>query len=80
MPDIQNMSLNVLAAQNVSMPRLSIEAQITDSQTGAVLFDFTGANNIVFPQYVAQMTVADRRAFVEYIAIYLIRHKSGGAI
>jgi hypothetical protein len=79
MPDFQDYQLVVQANAQVTMFRFRLEARITDSQTGQVLFDFTGANGILFPADLPSLltTAADRREFVEMIAHYLLRKKAG---
>jgi len=77
MADYQNYSITPRSAVNVNLPRLEIEVQITDSNTGAIQFDFTGVNSIMFPQYMTNLTPDERRAFAQYIASWLIRHKAG---
>lgn len=76
MPDIQQFSITPLASANVTVPRASISAQVT-TDAGAVLFDFTGANAIVFPLVIASLSAADRLDLARYVAIWLIRNKAG---
>ena len=79
MPDLQNFSITNLSATNVNMPRFRIECQVTDSQTGAVLVDLTGASAIIFPHDLPSLftTTEDRREFVRDLAHILIRQKTG---
>lgn len=81
MPDLQEFSVapNGTATLN-NFPRFTISAKITDSKTGAVLFDFTGANAIQFPGDLPTIlnTAAERRAFVETIAHFLLHRKAAG--
>lgn len=77
MADFQNYAITPRSSVNVNLPRLEIEVQITDSNTGVVQFDFTGANSIMFPQYMTNLTADERRDFAQYIASWLIRHKAG---
>lgn len=79
MPDLQQFTITPLSNASVTVPRFTISAQITNSKTGAVLFDFTGANVITFPADLPTLlpTAAERREFVEQIALYLLRKKAG---
>jgi hypothetical protein len=77
MADLQDYRVSVLSAVTVNVPRLRIEARITDSQTGATLRDYTGANAITFPADLQTLltTPEDRRVFGEYIAAFLIQKR-----
>jgi hypothetical protein len=77
MPDFQNFSITRLANQNVNIPRWSISLQVVDSQTGALIRDFTGANAITFPQVLGQLTNAQQDEMVELIVSWLIRKRAG---
>ena len=80
MADLQNFSVTANGNVNISnFPRFTITATVTDSQTSAVLFDFTGANAITFPGDMPTLfpTAAARRAFVERLAMHLVRVKAG---
>ena len=78
MPDLQSFSITPLANASVNVPRFRIECQITDSQTGAVLQDLTGANAINFPTDLPTLfpTTAERREFIDQLAHYLVRKKA----
>jgi len=79
MPDLQNFSITALTNATVNVPRFRIECQITDSQTGAVLQDLTGANAIIFPTDLGTIlpTAQEKRDFVDHLAHYLVRKKAG---
>lgn len=79
MPDLQNFQITPLANASVNVPRFRIECVITDSQTGAVLQDLTGANAIIFPNDLGTLftTTEERREFVRDLARILIRQKTG---
>jgi len=79
MPDLQNFSITALTNATVNVPRFRIECQITDSQTGAVLQDLTGANAIIFPTDLGTLfpTAAEKREFIDQLAHYLVRRKAG---
>jgi hypothetical protein len=77
MPDFQNFSITPQSAANINMPRFLIEVQITDSMTGELLHDFTGANAIRWPADVPILysTAEERREFVRELARMLIEKK-----
>lgn len=79
MPDMQDFLITSMTSANVNVPRFRIECQITDSQTGAVLQDLTGANAIVFPTDLGAIfpTAAEKREFIDTLAHYLVRKKAG---
>lgn len=79
MPDLQKFLLTSLTNATVNVPRFRIECELTDSQTGAVILDLTGANAIIFPTDLGTIlpTAAEKREFVEMIAHYLVRKKAG---
>lgn len=77
MPDFQQFRLAAQADSNLTVARITIEGQITDSKTGAVLFDFTGANAVVFALRVQGFTVAQHRQLAEQVAQDILRMKAG---
>jgi len=79
MPDLQNFLITALTNATVNVPRFRIECQITDSQTGVVLQDLTGANAIVFPTDLGTLfpTAEEKRQFIDQLAHYLVRRKAG---
>lgn len=79
MPDFQNFSITGLASASVNVPRFRVELQICDSQTGAVLLDYTGANAITFPNDLPTLfpTAAERLDFARDIAHLLVKKKAG---
>lgn len=77
MPDLQNFSITHLGAANINVPRFTVSAKITDSTTGAVLFDFTGANAITFPNSLSAATQADRVELAQMIANWMLYKKAG---
>ncbi len=77
MPDLQNFAITPLGAANVNVPRATIEALVTDSQSGAVLADFTGANALNWPGVVSTLTGAQRLVLAEMVANWLIFVKAG---
>ena len=77
MPDLQKFKITALSAANVNVPRATIEGQICDSTTGAVLHDFTGANALTFPGVLTTLTAEQRRVLVERLASWLLMVKGG---
>ena len=77
MPDLQNFRITPLAAASVNVPRATIEGQICDSTTGAVLADLTGANAISFPACLKDLTADQRHELVQLIASWLLMVKAG---
>lgn len=65
MPDLQQFSVaRNGTATLTNAPRWTISFQVCDSQTGAVIRDFTGANSFTFPQVFAQFDAATQDAMV----------------
>mgnify|MGYP001575059924 FL=1 len=77
MPDLQNFSITPMAAANINVPRATISAQITDSQTGEVLADFTGGNALTFPGVLTTLTAAQRQELINLIATTIVFMKAG---
>lgn len=77
MADFQNVVVTSQAAANVNVPRYSVSVQVTDSTTGALLADFTGANAIQWPGVLATLTAEQRRAILEMVLTYVVRVKAG---
>ena len=77
MPDFQQFSVTRTTAASMTVPRWTIELKITDSQTGALLRDFTGANALSFPAILGQLTNAQQDEFVFNAVEWLIRKRAG---
>ena len=77
MPDIQNLTITPLANASISVPRFTIAGTVNDSRTGAVLFDFRGANAITFPNFLGTLTAAQRLEVIDLILEYLIHKRTG---
>lgn len=77
MPDFQQFDVQTLGSVSVTLPRFQISVKVTDSQTGATIADFTGANAFVFPGVLATLTAAQRRTILDDIVARLIRMKAG---
>lgn len=77
MADLQKFAVTRNGTVNVpNCPQWKIEFQITDSKTGAVLRDFTGANALSFPQVLAQFSQADQDELIAEWVVGLIRKKA----
>jgi hypothetical protein len=77
MPDLQQFS--VTRAGTVSLPNVptwTVSFQVTNSKTGAVIRDFTGANAFSFPQVFAQFSAADQDDLVSRWVMDMIRKKA----
>jgi hypothetical protein len=77
MPDLQNFSITPRNAVNINVPRAEIQAQVTDSTTGAILADYTGNNSLMFPGVIATFTGAQQRELAEMLAMKIIFMKAG---
>jgi hypothetical protein len=59
MPDLVQFSITRLANATLSVPRWQVAGQLVDSKTQqTVLADFTGANAVIFPTILGQLTQA----------------------
>lgn len=77
MPDLQ--SFSVVRSGTVSLPSVptwSIQFKVCNSQTGAVIQDFTGVNGFSFPQVFAQFSAADQDDLVSRWVMDMIRKKA----
>lgn len=75
--DFQQFSITRLAAAQLTVPRWSIALQVTDSQTGALVKDFTGANAVVFPNVLGQLSNTEQDEMVAMIVNWLIQRRIG---
>lgn len=77
MPDHSGFSLASLGTANRNVPRFTISLTVTDSQTGAVIKDYTGANAITFPDDLGTIlpNASEKMEFIRYISSYLIQKK-----
>jgi hypothetical protein len=68
----------VIGPGAVQTVRATISGKVTDSQTGATIFDATGANALAFPAVLSSLP-ADRQLFLlrEIVAPWLLFEKSG---
>ena len=77
MPDLQGYSVTASGNLVGGIREHVISGRVCDSQSGALLADFSGANAIHFPQAVATLTAAQHRALVDLIARFLIQASVG---
>ena len=77
MADFQAFSITPLAAASVNMNRVSIACKVTNSNTGALIADFTGANAITWPDVLSTLTAAQRQEIHQLIVTRLIQMKAG---
>lgn len=77
MPDLQEFSVVRQTATNVNIPSYRISGKLTDSETGAVLADFTDANALAWPSVLSTLTVAQQDQIAGGIAQQLLSMKAG---
>lgn len=65
MSDLQNYSFVRGAGRRVPLPQYTVSFTVNDSTTGAVLYDFTGANALIFPDFVQTLTEAQMDNLVQ---------------
>jgi hypothetical protein len=75
MADLQSFSVTRLSNQNFNGPRWRIECRVVDSQTGVLIRDLTGANALIFPSFLGQLTQAQQDRIVELIVLELIERR-----
>lgn len=76
MPDLQNFSIVKINNANINSPRYTIACTVNNSNTGALIRDFTGANALTFPTVLGNLTEAERVEMIELIANWLIDKRS----
>lgn len=77
MPDFQSISITDLADASVTVPRFQVSCQVKDSQTGAILSDFTGANALTFPNALGTLTAQQKRSLLRGLVRRMILMKAG---
>lgn len=75
MADFQQFTVTALGSANVNVPRAQITALVVEG--GVTLADFTGANAIIFPAVIGQLTAAERLELAQMIAHWLVRKRAG---
>ncbi len=79
MPDLQNFAVaRTTNATITNAPRWTISGQITNSKTGALIRDFTGASALTFPQVFALFSAADQDELVQKWVMDMIRKQFPG--
>ena len=73
--DLQQFSVTRISAAQLTVPRWTVAFQVTNSTTGEVLHDYTGANTVTFPTILGQLTNAQQDEFVEMVMAWLIRKR-----
>lgn len=79
MADLQNYALTFPGStQNLTaMPRITVSARVTDSSTGALIADFTGANSFDLLPEIKNRTAAQQLQIADAIAVMMIYMKAG---
>jgi hypothetical protein len=77
MPDILRYQLTGQTDVTLSVARIQVEGELRDSQTGAVIQDFTGPNAILFALRVQGFTGQQYRYLTDQIAATILRMKAG---
>ncbi len=77
MADFQNYAATPGTAVSITVPKYTISCQVTDSTTGAVLADYTGANALQFPSVLTGLSVAQYKQVMDVLAPMLVHIKSG---
>lgn len=75
--DLQEYTITRISAAQMTVPRWTVSFHVTDSDTGEVVFDRTGANAITFPTILGQLTNAQQDEFVAHVMAWLIRKRLG---
>ena len=79
MPDLANFSVTRTTPLTINnAPRWIISGQITNSKTGAVIRDFTGANAVTFPQILGNFSQAKQDELVNQWVLELLRAQFPG--
>lgn len=78
MPDFQQVTVTPMGLiAGLTVHSFSVSLQVTDSQTGALIHDFTGVNAIQFPQCLTNMTATQRAHLMRTLANDLILMLAG---
>lgn len=78
MPDLVQFSITRLANASLSVPRWSVAGKIVDSKTQQqTLADFTGANAIIFPTVLGNLTTAQQDDWVAQVIGDLLHKRFG---
>jgi len=77
--NIDQFSITPLASASVNVPRAQVEGRLLDDATGAVIADFTGANAVIFPNVLSNLTAAERLEVLNLVINYIILKRFGAA-
>lgn len=75
--DLQQFSITRAGTANLTVPVWTIAGKVTNSKTGAVIRDFTGANVVSFPQVIGQLSAEQQDAFVQKVVTDLVFQRLG---
>lgn len=75
--DLGQFSITRTTSAQLTVPRWTIEFVVINPTTGAVTHDFTGANALVFPTVLGQLTNAQQDELVEHVVMLLIKRRAG---
>lgn len=78
MADLLDYSVTRIANATISVPRWRVEGRIVDSQTQQqVIADFTGANSVIFPTVLGNLSSAGQDRWVQQVVQDLIFKRFG---
>lgn len=76
--DIQNFTLTPNGTISVTVEQYTVSAKVVEPRRGgAVLFDFTGANTVSWPQVLHTLTDAQRQELIRNTLVWLLQIKTG---
>lgn len=74
--DLRNFSVTIDGSTvNANIPSATVSFKVFDTTTGQQLKDFTGANTVSFPQMVAALSAAEKKALLEHIIQWIVAKK-----
>ena len=76
MAQLQQYSVTRLSNAQLTVPRWNVEGILLDD-AGVQVADFTGANSVVFPTVLGNLTAAQQDRWVEQIVTELILKRFG---
>lgn len=77
MPDLQQHAVTFAGTTTLTVPHFTVAARVTNSQTGALIADLTGANAIDFVVRVQGWTQAQHQALVQQLAPLILQIAAG---
>jgi hypothetical protein len=76
--DIQNLTVTAGGTVSPTLQQFTIECKIVDTAPPhAVLFDFTGANAVTWPNVLSTLTAQQRADFIRQSLLWLLQTKTG---